>query len=203
MFRLASTVVVAVSAIFLLTLSVEAAPRRNATYLTVKKCYINKYENRVCRFVKKKKTQTKKRTKPITHVASDNSNSSTSVAIHKEASRFIGLHERRNRLAVQSITRINPSKIAWCAAFVNGILARRGYRETGSNLAMSFARYGAVTRSPQKGDIVVFRGHVGFFEGHVTRGKRAYVAVLGGNQSNSVRVSYFSAARVVSYRRAI
>jgi len=208
MYKLASTVVAAVSAIFLLTSTVEAAPRRNV-YQNVKTCYVKNNGVRVCKTrlvkkpIKKKTRVTQRHTTPVTHAAIGQFNTGGPLILHQEAARFVGLHERRNRAAVQSITKINPARLAWCAAFVNGILARRGYSGTGSNFAISFARYGQQTREPQKGDIVVFRSHVGFFEGFTTRGNKRYVAVLGGNQSNQVKVSYFPASRVLSYRRAI
>lgn len=209
MFKLASTVVAAVSTVFLLTSTVEAAPRRNTTYTyqTIKKCYTKNNGKRVCKFVRVKKPTTRvtqrRHNTPVTHAAVGQFNTGGPLILHQEAARYVGLHERRNRAAVKSITKIDPVRLAWCAAFVNGILAKRGYRGTGSNFAISFARYGIQTREPQKGDIVVFRSHVGFFEGYTTRGNKRFVAVLGGNQSNQVKVSYFPASRVLSYRRAV
>lgn len=209
MFKLASTVVAAVSTVFLLTSTVEAAPRRNATYTyqTVKQCHTKNNGRKVCKFVRVKKPTNrvtrKRHTIPVTNAAIRQFDTGGPLILHQEAARYIGLHERRNRAAVQSVTKINPARLAWCAAFVNGILARRGYSGTGSNFAISFARYGVQTREPQKGDIVVFRSHVGFFEGYITRGNRRFVAVLGGNQSNQVKVSYFPASKVLSYRRAV
>lgn len=208
MFKLASTVVAAVSTVFLLTSTVEAAPRRNTTYTyqTIKKCTY-KNNRRTCKLVRIKRPivrQTQRNhTEPLTNTAIRQFNTGGPLILHQEAARFIGLHERRNRATVQSVTKINPARLAWCAAFVNGILARKGYRGTGSNFAISFARYGTSTREPQRGDIVVFRSHVGFFEGYVMRGNKRFVAVLGGNQSNQVKVSYFPASRVLSYRKAV
>jgi hypothetical protein len=68
-------------------------------------------------------------------------------------------------------------------------------------MARSFTKYNSPTKNPTKGDIVVFSHHVGFFEGFVRKGNRNMVAVLGGNQSNQVKVSYFPVNRVLSYRK--
>lgn len=117
--------------------------------------------------------------------------------IFSRAFEYIGLHERQHKAKVQSITKVNPSRVPWCAAFVNGILSQTGRQGTGSNAAASFAKYKSPTKTPKKGDIVVMRGHVGFFQSFVGKGR---VAVLGGNQSNRVKISAFSTRKVLSYR---
>jgi uncharacterized protein (TIGR02594 family) len=122
--------------------------------------------------------------------------------IHSVAARFVGLHERVNRDTLQSIIKIDPARIAWCGAFVNAILGKTGYTKSNSNQARSFLTYGVATREPVKGDIVVLGRHVGIFQEHIYRNGRKFVAVLGGNQSNRVQVSYFPANSVLSYRRA-
>ena len=126
--------------------------------------------------------------------------------IFNRAFSYVGLHERSNRAQIKTVTKVDPVRTPWCAAFVNGILAQLGQRGTGSNMAISFAKYKTATKNPQKGDIVVIRtgrsrrgsgNHVGIFEKFV--GNR--VAVLGGNQSNRVKISYFSKSSVISYRK--
>jgi uncharacterized protein (TIGR02594 family) len=121
--------------------------------------------------------------------------------IHSVASQYVGLHERTNRNTLKAVINLDPSRTPWCAAFVNAILHTTGIQGTGSNHARSFLRYGVATNAPRKGDIVVVGRHVGFYEGHVTRNGRTYVAVLGGNQKNRVQTSYFLASKVSSYRR--
>jgi len=121
--------------------------------------------------------------------------------IHSVASQYVGLHERTNRNTLKAVINLDPSRTPWCAAFVNAILHTTGIQGTGSNHARSFLRYGVAKNAPRKGDIVVVGRHVGFYEGHVTRNGRTYVAVLGGNQKNRVQTSYFLASKVSSYRR--
>ena len=118
-----------------------------------------------------------------------------------KAESYVGMHERKNRGAIKEITKIDPARIPWCAAFVNGILKQLGLSGTNSNMARSFSKYNSPTKTPQKGDIVVFNHHVGFFEGFVKKGNKTMVAVLGGNQSNRVKVSYYPTNKVISYRK--
>jgi uncharacterized protein (TIGR02594 family) len=133
------------------------------------------------------------------------SSAQTQDNIFNRAFSYVGLHERSNRAQIKNVTKVDPARTPWCAAFVNGILSQVGIRGTNSNMAISFAKYKSATSSPQKGDIVVLRtgrgrrggNHVGFFQGF--SGNR--VAVLGGNQSNKVKVSYFSKSSVITYRR--
>lgn len=121
--------------------------------------------------------------------------------IYYEAKQFVGLNEHKDTKALQSLTDVNPRRTAWCAAFVNGILKRKGYETSGSLMANSFLKYGTKVNEPQLGDIVVFGSHVGFFQGFTYINGRKHVAVLGGNQGNSVKVSYYPVSKVRSYRR--
>jgi uncharacterized protein (TIGR02594 family) len=118
-----------------------------------------------------------------------------------KAESYVGMHERKNRGSIKEVTKIDPARVPWCAAFVNGVLKQLGLSGTNSNMARSFSKYNSPTKNPQKGDIVVFNHHVGFFEGFVKKGNRTMVAVLGGNQSNRVKVSYFPVSSVISYRK--
>lgn len=128
------------------------------------------------------------------------------------ASRYEGLHARRNRKKLTQVLSkpfnrvIDPAIIPWCAAFANAVLEEAGYNTTRSLLARSFLGYGQKTGSPQKGDLVVFSrgrnrqsGHVGFFVGYDNT--RRYVMVLGGNQNKQVGVVRYPASRVLGYRK--
>lgn len=101
---------------------------------------------------------------------------------------------------------IDPSTTAWCAAFMNSVLAASGIEGTGSLMAQSFLDFGTPVRTPSKGDIVVFergasgsgKGHVGLVAGINSNGT---LQVLGGNQSNSTSIETFKTDRVLGYRR--
>ena len=122
------------------------------------------------------------------------------------AASYLGMHERKNGAALKRVTKVNPARTPWCAAFVNGVLRQNGRKGTGSNAASSFTRYGSATSNPAPGDVALIRRrggsgyHVGFFKGYVNKGGRRMVAVLGGNQGNRVSVSYYPAGKV-SFRR--
>ncbi len=101
---------------------------------------------------------------------------------------------------------IDPEKTAWCAAFVNAILAGQGIKGNGSLAARSFLNYGTATSKPEKGDIVVLRTgktqeHVGFYAGE---GKNGRILVTGGNQDGgkAVSTSSFARSQVEAFRRA-
>lgn len=90
----------------------------------------------------------------------------------------------------------------WCAAFANWVLNEAGLPSTDSAAALSFKKWGMEVKKPTYGDIVLFdrghgRGHVGFFVGE----KDGRVGVLGGNQNNSVNVSWYAKDSVYQYRR--
>ena len=128
-------------------------------------------------------------------------------SVLNRANNFVGMHEKSNRTTIKGVTRVDPVRTPWCAAFVNGVLRSVGLSGTGSNSARSFTKYKTGTKNPQKGDIVVLRrkggsgAHVGIFKGFVKRNGKTMVAVVGGNQSNKVSVAYYSTSKVISYRR--
>lgn len=127
------------------------------------------------------------------------------------ASAFTGLTETGGKSQLMALFReanvnVDPEMVAWCAAFVNAVLATKGVQGTGSLAARSFLNFGEGTNDPKKGDIVVLKrgndpnqGHVGFFEGFDSKGN---VRVLGGNQGDKVGTATFSKNDVLGFRRA-
>lgn len=104
-------------------------------------------------------------------------------------------------------TQIDPKITAWCAAFVNAVLATEGLPGTGSLAARSFLDYGKSVDSPQKGDIVVLKrgsnpdkGHVGFFDGFDKDGNPVLISGNAGGGKAVTRQS-FSKGDVLGYRR--
>lgn len=127
------------------------------------------------------------------------------------ARRFEGKTETANRGDLMQFFRqngvqVDPQMTAWCAAFVNAVLAANGFKGTGSLAARSFLNFGQdSTSNPQEGDIVILRrgnnqaqGHVGFFRGFDDKGN---VRVLGGNQGNGVNTQSFNRNDVLGFRR--
>lgn len=128
------------------------------------------------------------------------------------ARQFVGTREvkgrKHNPLILQWWSAIRApftdDETPWCAAFVGGVLESVGIKSTRSAAARSYERWGVRLNKPAVGCIVTFSrkggGHVGFCVGH----SKTSVAVLGGNQRDSVNVTNFSkessALKVTGYR---
>jgi uncharacterized protein (TIGR02594 family) len=122
----------------------------------------------------------------------------TTVGVAKT---YQGLHEGKHSGSLSRLLKVNPRKTPWCAAFANAVLKKSGKKGSGSLAAKSFFSWGTRVTSPRQGDVVIIktkRGyHVGFYVGR----KGNQVLVIGGNQSNSVKVTAYSARSVAQYRR--
>jgi uncharacterized protein (TIGR02594 family) len=96
----------------------------------------------------------------------------------------------------------NPTGWAhdWCGRFMNLVLERTGHRGTGSNFALSFARYGRRLSGPQVGAVAVMArrggGHVGVVSGVLANGD---VKVISGNHGHRVAESVYSRGRIVAF----
>ena len=99
--------------------------------------------------------------------------------------------------------KVLQDEVPWCAAFVNWVLAQAGIAGTGSPMARSFLKWGEPLKSPVSGCVVILKrgiaplGHVGFF---VRRSRIGFVDILGGNQSDQVKISTFRERDVLGYR---
>lgn len=93
--------------------------------------------------------------------------------------------------------------VPWCSAFVSWCVERAGLRGTRSAAARSWLDWGTAVDLPQEGDIVILRrgnppsGHVGFF----VKSAGDIIYVLGGNQSDQVKVSGYKRGDLLGYRR--
>ncbi|MDB4950006.1 MAG: hypothetical protein JWM27_2655 [Gemmatimonadetes bacterium] len=91
----------------------------------------------------------------------------------------------------------------WCSAFVNWCMKQAGIKGSGEANARSWLSWGRAVSEPVRGCVVVLTrggsttsGHVGFYMG--PNGDR--IQVLGGNQSNSVKLSNYPTADILGYR---
>lgn len=103
---------------------------------------------------------------------------------------------------------ITSDEISWCAAFSGACLERSGIPLTlppaDRLLARSYLKVGTSIDTPRVGAIAVlwrgspnsWQGHVGFVVGETA----THVALLGGNQANSVNVAHFPKSQVLGYR---
>ncbi|GAB5434801.1 MAG: hypothetical protein EpisKO_41710 [Epibacterium sp.] len=125
-----------------------------------------------------------------------------------EASRVLGLHERRNNSRLRawfdkSVSWIDPRDVAWCGAFVatchrladpeidlpeNPLGARNwdGWGQSTDPVLGATLSFWRVSRDSWK-------GHVGFYFGE----DNTHYHVLGGNQSDAVTVTRISKDRLL------
>lgn len=104
----------------------------------------------------------------------------------------------------------------WCDAFVDYCIASAGYTPSPGALARDELKWEGFEEVDEdeirEGDLVIFArgsaswsGHVGFFVGWKNNDPESRVLrILGGNQSDQVKISEFPADdRVLGYRRVI
>jgi uncharacterized protein (TIGR02594 family) len=127
---------------------------------------------------------------------------------------YTGLEEHKDRDLLKTILGVDPVNTEWCAAFVNMVLLQEllPTSHTVSEhplMARSFLKWGDEVSEPKQGDIVVFKrgnsgwqGHVAFYVNTVIIEKVEYYNVIGGNQSDSVRIQLYLVKDVLSIRRA-
>lgn len=94
----------------------------------------------------------------------------------------------------------NDDETPWCASFACSCLEHAGFKSPHSAAAISFLSWGKKLAVPKIGCIVVMSrpggNHVGFYVG----GDSQTVKLLGGNQSDQVKVSSFQKSIVKGYR---
>jgi len=98
---------------------------------------------------------------------------------------------------------VTTDETAWCAAYVGACLERSGIASTRSLLARSYLAWGKPMTQLRMGAVAVFsrgsdpsQGHVGFWLGEVDDD----IVLLGGNQSNAVRVARYPKSRLLGVR---
>lgn len=100
---------------------------------------------------------------------------------------------------------VKDDEMAWCSAFANWVAKTSGLEYSGKLNARSWLTKGKAIEKPEKGDVVIFwRGHPKSWMGHVgfyMKEDSKYIYVLGGNQSNQVKVSAYPKRRLLGYRR--
>jgi uncharacterized protein (TIGR02594 family) len=125
------------------------------------------------------------------------------------AAKYIGLHEgtdlKANPTVIKFFQECNHSEIKndhetpWCAAYVGAVLKEAGLPNTGSLLALSYAKYGKLLNKPVVGAIATKKrvggGHVFF----VASFDDKYVYGLGGNQNDQVSIARYARSVINSY----
>jgi uncharacterized protein (TIGR02594 family) len=147
------------------------------------------------------------------------------ITAFKLAERFTGLQEMSGSLdnpQIMAMLKLDNrwpenDEVPWCSAFVNYIcwllrlprskdLRARSWLQVGKPITLDHACAGfdivVLSRGPhpQPGsEVINAPGHVGFFAGV----ERDYVQVLGGNQSNTVKVSSYKTEDLLSVRSLV
>lgn len=147
------------------------------------------------------------------------------ITAYTLAERFIGIKEMQGSIdnpMIMSFLRLDMDwpqndEVPWCSAFVNYIawllrlprsksLRARSWLQVGIPLSPEHAAIGfdivILKRGPepQPGpEVIQAPGHVGFYGGHGAD----FVEVLGGNQSNTVKVSRYPRDDVLGVRRLL
>ncbi len=135
------------------------------------------------------------------------------------AEKEIGQHEIRGGenprvIAYHSTTTLGAKEdeIPWCSSFVNWCMEQAGLKGTGSAAAKSWLEWGEELETPKIGCVCVIHTRIkndgttgsasGYHVGFWIEQKNGRVTLLGGNQSDSVKLSTFALAsyEVVSLR---
>lgn len=103
-------------------------------------------------------------------------------------------------------------EVPWCSGFINYVawicraprsksLRARSWLEIGRRISLDGATPGDVVIFNRGGspdpNVIKSKGHVGFYAGH----DDDFVEVLGGNQSNTVKVSRYKRSDLLGVRR--
>lgn len=98
---------------------------------------------------------------------------------------------------------VQGDETAWCSAFINWCAKQAGFEYTGRLNARSWLNISQRVNSHTRADIVVlWRENPTSWKGHVgipVNEDEDSIWVLGGNQSNMVRVSPYPKARLLAY----
>lgn len=131
------------------------------------------------------------------------------------AKQELGVHETPGTAATERIIeydkhttlKATSDEVAWCSAFANFVVDSAGDPGTHSAAARSWLDWGVPLPNPTPGCIVVLdrhddsnptAAHVTFFAGECH--DPAFFQGLGGNQSDSVKISNFPYAKVLGFR---
>ena len=99
---------------------------------------------------------------------------------------------------------VNNDETPWCSIFANWVAIIAGLPRSGKADARSWLHVGTEVQDPLMGDIVVFRRGTSAWEGHVAfyiNEIDGFINVLGGNQSDQVKISAYSKSNLLGYRR--
>jgi uncharacterized protein (TIGR02594 family) len=111
---------------------------------------------------------------------------------------YLGFDQNPRIVEYHSCTTLSAitDEVAWCSSFLNWVFKQAGMLGTRSAAAKSWLLWGKEIEKPIPGCVVVQNHHVGLFIKEVP----FFVLVLGGNQGDQVKESWFKKSSVISYR---
>lgn len=128
-----------------------------------------------------------------------------------EARRRMGLNERRDNALLAAFLKLgkylgDPAKLPWCGDFVETCIVKTMPGAVVPNnpfWAQGWKDFGIDAGGPKVGSVGVIRwnatsGHVGFVAAYDAARRR--VLLLGGNQSDSVNLTWFPLDKFIAFR---
>ena len=97
---------------------------------------------------------------------------------------------------------IDDNKISWCAAWAGFLLGEAGIKPSGSALGASYQKWGVKVKPRKWAIAITTDNHIAFLyseEIFDTNSGKSY-KLLGGNQTNSFKVSYYPVDKVAQFR---
>lgn len=130
--------------------------------------------------------------------------SKVEAGVYSIAKRYVGLHEQKHTSKLKRAVGVNPRSTPWCGAFVGAVVKQAGMAVPAGHLrAANWKGAGKAVslKNARKGDIVVVRTKYGNHVGFYVSQRDGRVQLLGGNQSNQVKVSNYRIRSVQAVRR--
>ena len=97
---------------------------------------------------------------------------------------------------------VQGDETAWCSAFVNWCAIQKDLQYSGKLNARSWLNLGTPCNIEDADIVVLWRESPESWKGHVgipIREDENYIWILGGNQSNMVRISAYPKGRILKY----
>ncbi len=99
----------------------------------------------------------------------------------------------------------HADEVAWCSSVLNAAADETGYHKTDNALAISWAKYGQDTGEnvPEGAIVVLDMGksyHVTLADKAFNRKNNSFFSGIGGNQSDSVKVTTYPTKKIVACR---
>ena len=113
--------------------------------------------------------------------------------------------EAYHRFADKKNLKSDLQSVSWCSSFMCWLMESSGFGSTNDKAARSWLNYGKETKTPVRGDIVIFwresktswKGHVALFDHFNEYGN---IICLGGNQSDAVCYKEYLKDQLLGFR---